>query len=270
MKYATITIGIIKLITFDKKVFTKLIYTYYYIVQMEEFMAWCPKCRNEYIAGIAICKDCNEQLVNSLEEYDKARLEEELNEEMNNQQLELSDEILDSDETDNNTSNKDNLLSQSSHAYVKKEDKYKDMLSSAYTLLLVGFGGLVFLLLVVTDIINLNLASPGKYVTYSGVAILLVVFIIIGFYSLRSSTKLAKEADSENQLTNDIIEWFNKNITSDLIENEITDDLGDEMKYFKRIDNIKLIISKAYGELNEDYLDKLSEDIYHDKFEKEL
>ncbi len=229
-------------------------------------MAWCPKCRNEYVEGITICKDCKEQLVDSLLEYDKELLDEPLN----NMQEVLVDENSEDDETDANAPNTNNLLSTDSHSYVKKEDKYKDMLSSAYTLLIVGFGGLFVLLLIVTDIINLNLAAPGKYVSYSGIAILLVVFIIIGFYSLRSSTKLAKEADSENQLTTDIVEWFNKNITLDLTENEITDDMGDEMKYFKQIDNIKSIISKAYGELNEDYLDKISEDIYHDKFEKQL
>lgn len=228
-------------------------------------MAWCPKCRNEYIESITICKDCNEQLVDSLEEFDKALLKEQSNEQLDEINDGSSDKESNDNEESNNAGEKDSL-SKPSHAYVKKEDKYKDMLSSAYTLLIVGFGGLIFLLLVVTDIVNLHLASPGKYITYSGMAVLLVIFVIIGFGSLNSSKKLAKEADSENQLTNDILDWFNKNVTTDLIENEISDDMGEEEQYFKKVDNIKEIISKAYGELNEDYLDKLSEDIYQDKF----
>jgi hypothetical protein len=140
------------------------------------------------------------------------------------------------------------------------------MLSSAYTLLIVGFGGLIALLLVMTDVVNLHLASPGKYITYSGIGILLVIFVIVGIHSLNASKKLATEADTENQLTNDILAWFNKNITEELIDNGVSDEMGDEMIYFKRIENIREIISKAYGDLNEDYLDKLSEDIYQEKF----
>lgn len=31
-------------------------------------MSWCPKCKNEYRAGIAICPDCNEELLEELTE----------------------------------------------------------------------------------------------------------------------------------------------------------------------------------------------------------
>lgn len=31
-------------------------------------MAWCPKCRNEYVEGITFCSDCNCDLVDELEE----------------------------------------------------------------------------------------------------------------------------------------------------------------------------------------------------------
>jgi len=225
-------------------------------------MAWCPKCRNEYIEGITICKDCNEPLVSSLEEFDKSFAQ---NQDSDNHDIWSDEESENYNENEDVNQKQNTLLTGASHAYVKKEDKYKDLLSSAYTLLIVGFGGLVALLLVVTNIINLHLAAPGKYITYSGIGALLVIFVVIGLHSLRSSKKLAKEADAENQLTADILEWFNKNITPDLIENGITDEIGEEMKYFKYIENIKEIISKAYGDLNEAYLDKLAEDIYQEK-----
>jgi len=31
-------------------------------------MSWCPKCKNEYRAGIAVCPDCNEELMEELTE----------------------------------------------------------------------------------------------------------------------------------------------------------------------------------------------------------
>lgn len=227
-------------------------------------MAWCPKCRNEYVEGNTVCNDCNEPLVDSLEEYDKVLMEENLSYEPEV----IAGEIPGYEETDEDEDYDEitKKLTKSSSVYIKKEDKYKDTLSSAYTLLLVGFGGLIALLLVITGIIDLNLATPGKYVTYSGIAILLFVFIIIGFASLKSSKKLAKEAESENELTKDILQWFEKNITFELIDNGITEDMQDELKYFKRIDAIKEIIQKAYGDLHEDYIDKLTEDIYQEKF----
>ncbi|WP_099468019.1 hypothetical protein [Konateibacter massiliensis] len=228
-------------------------------------MAWCPKCRNEYVDGVTICEDCKEELVESLEEYDKAIMEEKS---LYHSEI-IAGEIPDYEETEEHYGEEGNSLTKSTPVYMKKEDKYKDTLSSAYTLLLVGFGGLAVLLLVITDIINLHLASPGKYITYSGIGIMLIAFIIIGFASLKSSKRLAKEAESENQLTDDILVWFGKNITSELTDNEITDDMQEEEKYFKRIDNIKAIVKKAYGELDEDYLDKISEDIYQEQFKGE-
>lgn len=62
------------------------------------------------------------------------------------------------------------------------------------------------------------------------------------------------------------MDWFNKNITKDLTDNGVHLDMVEEIQYFKRIDNIKEIVQKAYGELNEDYLDKLAEDIYQIKY----
>ena len=29
-------------------------------------MGWCPKCRNEYVEGIAVCPDCNIDLTDEL------------------------------------------------------------------------------------------------------------------------------------------------------------------------------------------------------------
>ena len=34
-------------------------------------MPWCPKCRNEYREGIAVCAECGVELVDSLEECGK-------------------------------------------------------------------------------------------------------------------------------------------------------------------------------------------------------
>lgn len=226
-------------------------------------MPWCPECKNEYREGITACANCSISLVDSLEDINKQNI--------SNEEYETDGSLQAIDESDAEEAQEDyNSLIDNrkpSSVYVKKEDKYKDTLSSAYTLLIVGFIGLLLLLLVVTNVINLNLASPGKYITYSGIGIMLIIFIIIGFVSLNTAKRLAVEASHENQLTDDILDWFSKSISADLIETGITDDMSEEIKYFKRFENIKKLIVKTYGELNEGYIDKLADDIYQKQFD---
>lgn len=226
-------------------------------------MPWCPECKNEYREGITTCVDCSISLVDSLEDINKRNI--------SNEEYETDGSLQAIDESDAEEAQEDyNSLIDNrkpSSVYVKKEDKYKDTLSSAYTLLIVGFIGLLLLLLVVTNVINLNLASPGKYITYSGIGIMLIIFIIIGFVSLNTAKRLAVEASHENQLTDDILDWFSKSISADLVETGITDDMSEEIKYFKRFENIKKLIVKTYGELNEGYIDKLADDIYQKQFD---
>lgn len=38
-------------------------------------MPWCPKCKNEYYEGVTVCADCGTELVDSLEEFEKAERE---------------------------------------------------------------------------------------------------------------------------------------------------------------------------------------------------
>lgn len=226
-------------------------------------MPWCPECKNEYREGITTCVDCSIPLVDSLEDINKRNIS---NEEY---ETDGSSEAIDESDAEEAQEDYNSLIDnrKPSSVYVKKEDKYKDTLSSAYTLLIVGFIGLLLLLLVVTNVINLNLASPGKYITYSGIGIMLIIFIIIGFVSLNTAKRLAVEASHENQLTSDILDWFCKSVSVDLIETGITDDMSEEIKYFKRFENIKKLIVKTYGELNEGYIDKLADDIYQKQFD---
>ena len=45
-------------------------------------MAWCPKCKCEYVDGIKVCADCGCDLVESLEEAERMQGQQEISVEM--------------------------------------------------------------------------------------------------------------------------------------------------------------------------------------------
>lgn len=169
-------------------------------------------------------------------------------------------------------SNSDELKEQgNSRVYIKQEDKYKDVKSSGYVFLIVGMIGTVFMFLNIFGIIDFYLASNIKYLTYIVMFGMFILFIIIGFYSLHSSKKIKEEAKVENDLTNDIMEWFRKNFSGDDVDENadinISDISQEEIRYFKRTEAIKNIITQTYGELDVSYLDKIADDVYQELYD---
>lgn len=158
-----------------------------------------------------------------------------------------------------------------SPVYVKQEDKYKDVKSSGYVFLFVGMIGMVFMLLNVFGMVDFYLASNIKYLTYIVMFGMFILFIIIGFYSLNSSKKIKEEAKVENDLTNDIMEWFKKNFNGDDVDENadinISDISQEVIRYFKRTEAIKKIITQTYGELDVSYLDKIADDVYQELYD---
>lgn len=148
--------------------------------------------------------------------------------------------------------------------YEKKEDKYQDMVSSAYTFFIVGIAGLVILLLIACNVIQLDFLFRNNILLTVTSYFLFIVFVVYGIYLFRKSKVVAKEAVSENQLTLDIMDWFRKNMNLEMLEIGVTEDMLEEEKYYKRMENIKTLLQKTYGELEEGYLDKVSDDLYQE------
>jgi len=156
-------------------------------------------------------------------------------------------------------------------AYVKKTDRYDEVISSAYTFLLVGVIGLIALVLVATNVIPLNLAGGSKYLIYIVMGAMFVIFLVISVYSFKSAKVLAKEAVEEKELTEAIMDWFTKGFTKEAVEVSADtagdEKISDEVRYFRRCEKIKEIISTTYENLDESYLDKITEDLYQKIFE---
>ena len=156
--------------------------------------------------------------------------------------------------------------------YQDKKAKAEDFKSSAYTLLLVGIVGIAALILMETGVLPFRLAGSGKYITYIVMGALFVIFIVMGFLSLRSSKQYAKEAVTEENLTEKIKNWARDNITAEAIKEGVffDEDTPEEMKYFKYFDTLKKMITEQFGALDASYLEALAEEVYTRLFDEEI
>lgn len=147
--------------------------------------------------------------------------------------------------------------------YQKKEDKANDFKSSAYILTLVGALGIIFLVLMKLNIININLMDSIFVDIVMGA--LFLIFFVLGILSFISAKKYAKEAVEEENLTKKINQWCDDNITAEKIDSIFTntkENMPEELKYFKRTARMKELITDTFLNLDESFLDHITEEYY--------
>lgn len=159
------------------------------------------------------------------------------------------------------------LLQHQERVYVHHSQRHQELLSSAYSLLIVGGLGLGLVLLSVLNIVHLPLTDFSKHMTEIVLGILCIIFIVIGLGCLKSARTVAKLAMEEDKLTSEITQWFKKSFDTFVIDADIDENLGEEIKYFKRCEAMKQIIRQSYGTLDEGYLDRLIEELYQYLYE---
>lgn len=323
-------------------------------------MAWCPKCKNEYIEGITKCSDCNTDLVDEIVEekeleylnissvmgtikdiddvidylhqasidsaeyvyledenmeaicvdkkqYSDARLhlsvylQNESTKEFlqaaaaNKNNTETSDNIeaensasedltddviiskgsiasshLENDEIVGETDNledSDPILSSNQKSYTKLSDKYEDVKSSAYTLLIVGVVGGITILLEAFGIFTIPISSQTKWLFYTVMGGIFIAFIISGIFSMMHAQQLKIDACKEDETINEILSWFHENHTGESIDAEIDTDIQEELLYFNRAEYIKNIIMHEFENADEPLVDSLIESIYAKLYE---
>lgn len=155
--------------------------------------------------------------------------------------------------------------------FEKASDKAENYRSGAWSLLLIGGVGLVFLLLCVSGVININLPASSKIVSGIVMTLVFLIFLAVGVKSLDDARKYQERANTEDKLTGEIHDWFISEYPGDVIDRAVfgegDDDRGIEADYFKRYQYIKQVIEEKYDDLAPDHKDKIIEDLYNEIYE---
>ena len=174
--------------------------------------------------------------------------------------------------------------------YVKKRDKYNDLKSSSYSLIIIGVLGIAFMILNHFRLLPVYLLFEGASgllfnIVMGGLFLALIIGGILSFYT---ASKVKDEIADEEQTTEDILEYFKEKYTAESMDEIIAksdiDTYIDENiqnknqaqqsyefdepdSYFSRIDFIKHEINSKYTNLSPDYVEEMSEQVYESIFE---
>lgn len=277
-------------------------------------MPWCPKCKNEYVDGIATCADCGCTLVESLEETKKegllfgeeaemrslydfltcngiesARLKREEREDLfeilvSSEEKEKAARFMTvflkekaRDQKSETAYDRESEIAEEKAASVPRAapvyeaaaQKAENFRSGAYTLIVVGILGLLFLGGVYAGLLPVRLAGPSRYFVGIVMGGLLAVFLVMGILSLRSSRKFAGRAKEESALQEELRRWCRENLSAKALDQSIPDlPEEEELKYFKRTEKIQEMISEKFLNLEPGYLESFVDEIYQEYFEK--
>lgn len=270
-------------------------------------MPWCPKCKNEYKEGVEICPDCDcalqedevvkgtpimfgsQEDMNTLKEfmeYSKIQTAEVHSDETDN-----TYELCVSEEEENQAKKllaiymqqkaleslaveeeQENEEAVPVGIYQNSAERAEENRSSAYTLILVGGAGLLVMILGIIGIIPFHLSASSKYMVFGVMSALFLLFIVMGFVSMKSSKVFAKKAESENSLKTTMKKWCLENLNAEKLDEEVfgedSIELTEEAKYFKRVEIIKKRIQMQFMNLDVQFLDYFADDIYGEIFEE--
>lgn len=237
-------------------------------------MPFCPKCKYEFVDGIKKCNECGCDLVDSLDDITNESDEEIMdNENIINAELEDGNlgetyESLEDGNVPFDKEDEESRFMSSAKTYQKLSDKYEDVKSSAYTLILVGGVGLFVMILQWINVIKFPISSQTKWLFNSVLGGMFIIFLAAGIVSFMHAKKVKIEADIEDELINKINQFAKENITKEIIDKEVPQDDSVEILFFNRAEVIKNILMHEFEDADEALIDELIENIYQSIYEE--
>lgn len=148
--------------------------------------------------------------------------------------------------------------------YQDSAERAEDNRSSAWTLLVVGGGGLLVMILGLAGVLPIHLSGTNKYMVYGIMSALFLLFLVMGFVSMKNSKVFAKKAESENSLRDTLSKWCLENLTPEAVDSEleIAEDTPEEILYFKRFEKMKEKLSRQFVNLDEAFLEHFIDEQY--------
>ncbi len=267
-------------------------------------MAWCPKCKNEYREGIAVCADCGVELVDSLSESvdlvpiyfgteeqlcelksflqrggvedaviqldEKEKIYELFVSQASKKQAEIALQLYlatQANEAEEVEETKEPAV-EIKEPYQSSAEKAADNRSSAWMLMVMGVIGIVFVGLSSFKLIPFRIgSSPMLPIVLAAIFVLL---FFAGILSLKNANKYDKKAIDEASQTKEILDWCKEHLKADEIDSEIyMQDAPEEVKYFKRLEKMRTLVNGQFPEIDQAFLESLlDEQIYESVFQK--
>ena len=107
----------------------------------------------------------------------------------------------------------------------------------------------------------MNLFS--KYLVLGVMGTMFILFMVMGFLSVKSYKKFEIKASEEDHLTKNLTTWCKNNLKQDVIDIE---ENSEELLYFQRTEKMKEIVSQKFMNLDAAFLDSFIDDIYPEIF----
>lgn len=148
--------------------------------------------------------------------------------------------------------------------YEEASRKAEEFKSGAYTLLVVGILGLAVLGLLISGILPVRLNPATQLLMCLVMGAMFLLFIVMGVLSFRPYRIQASKAVRESSLKDELIRYCRENIRADEIDrrSQVLSEEAEELRYFKRTEEMKRCISENFLNLEEGYLDNFVDEIY--------
>ena len=158
-------------------------------------------------------------------------------------------------------------------SYEDKTAKAEEYKSSAVALIVVGVLGLVALVLFWMGILPFRMYGMGKIMFTGVMGFMFLVFLIMGFNSIKMYKTYVGVASKENSLIDDINAFLEANLKKEQVDAtlHITDDGVDDAAqarlYFTRVEFIKRQLFEAFPDLDMPLADKMADDWYSKQYD---